>query len=829
MRRPVLSRAVILALVLLFSCGLPWSASPAYAADEDVITNLDARFDVRADGTVGVTYRLDYRFGETGRRGILFSIIRKEPYGDGIHDALYNIDNIDVASPSGAPDQYRESTETVDGSELTTLQIGDPDTTLSTRDASYLISFDVAGALETHDGYAELYRDVTTDYPHVQNYSVSVTAPGGVLDTECAAGAAACSHAVDAGNGRYTGTDLRPGDQLSIAAKLDPARIANARPRLVPQKISDPRTLAVSATTTLEPDGVVAVEQTTRYRFPADGGEVTYAIPVRRAVSDTEDQILTVTDLTVTDATGTTLAHRQRTKEVGSKHTLEVTVDPDPASLPADGITDLRLSYRVRNALHPDPDDPARALLRWPLLLEPAAPFTEITATYRAPAPVAVGCELADTRAPCPLPAPEQNDRAAVLRVPREHGAPVGDEDEQMIVRVPAASVGNPVPVLGESLDRREAARAGMGLLGTLAIWVALITGAVVSTRRQTFANRRYAGVPPGVTNEGGPVVDDPGLTTPVRFEPPATDLATAGRLLDGGYLDRHTTTEIVGAAVRGVARIQLEPFTLWRGPQHDLSPDQSTWFVPVIAPVLRAQGDQRPATPEELTTLVKAVRGHQPKSNGPLFLPEAELKRLKRGRRLKALVGFAVSVAILIGLAIALRPVLGAWGGGMAFFGSIGALVACLIWANRVRGVPLSAKGTALHDQIVGFRTYLSTAEAHQLRFEAGQDIYSRYLPWAVLFDLTDKWTATCQQLVAAGALAPLQTRWMDQPPQRLGLVTHGIDRDLSRSVAATTAAARAASSNSGYSSGSGGRSAFSGGGMRSGGGGGGTSSRSW
>lgn len=829
MRRSVLSRVVLLALVLLVGLGLPWSMSPAYA-DDDVITNMDVRFEVRADGTVGVTYRLDYRFGDTGRRGIVFSIIGREPYGDGIHDAVYEIDDIRVSSPSGAPADVDEFTETIDGSELTTLRIGDPDRTLNTRDASYLISFDIAGALETHnenaaDQYAELYRDVTTDYPHIENYSVSVSAPGGVRDTECAAGPAECANSVDRGTARYSGTDLRAGEQLSIAAKLDPAQIANARPNLVAQKISDPRTLAVDSTTTLQPDGAVAVEQVTRYRFPDDGGTVTYEIPVRRAFSDTEDQLFEVTDVTVTDSAGVRVEHKQRVEEVGSAHTLEVAVDRDPAT--PDGITDLRLTYRVRNAFHPDPDDQTRALLRWPLLPEPAAPFTEVSAAYRAPAELTVDCEQGTTGAPCALPDPDMTGQRAVFHVPRDHEPPVGHDDEQVVVRVAADAVGNPVPVLGESLDRREMGRAGLSLLGTIGIWVALLTGALVSTRRPAFANQRYAAVPPGVVNHGGPVQDDPGLTVPVRFEPPETDLATAGWLLDGGYEDRHTTAEMVGAAVLGVTRIQLQPLTLWRGPR----PEQpvSTWFSPVMAAVTRAAGDQRPATPQELTALVRAVQTHQPspEANSPLFLDWSALRQLKRRRRLRGLAGFAIISAILIGLAVALRPVLGAWGGGMAFFGIIAAAIACLVWANRVRRVPLSATGTALHDQIIGFRTYLTTAEAHQLRFEAGQDIYSRYLPWAVLFDITDKWTATCQQLVAMGALRPLRTGWIDQPPERLGFIIHDLERDLSRSVATTTAAANAASRR--YSSGSGGRSAFSGRGISSGGGGGGTSSRSW
>lgn len=240
MHRLVSFRPIVVVSLILTGFAFTLSVAPAYAATDDVITNLDVHFDVRADGTVGATYRLDYRFGETGRRGILFSIITKEPYGDGIHDALYEVSNVEVDSPSGAPDGFEESSDTGGSTEQLRLRIGDKDRPLATRNASYVIRFDLAGVLETHGDYAELHRDVTTDYPFVERYAVSVTAPGGVRDTECAAGGSTCAEAIEGGNARYAGTNLAKGVPLTVAAKLDSAQISNAHPRLEPQKITSP-------------------------------------------------------------------------------------------------------------------------------------------------------------------------------------------------------------------------------------------------------------------------------------------------------------------------------------------------------------------------------------------------------------------------------------------------------------------------------------------------------------------------------------------------------------------------------------------------------------
>ncbi|HHW83627.1 MAG TPA: DUF2207 domain-containing protein, partial [Actinomycetales bacterium] len=72
------------------------------------------------------------------------------------------------------------------------------------------------------------------------------------------------------------------------------------------------------------------------------------------------------------------------------------------------------------------------------------------------------------------------------------------------------------------------------------------------------------------------------------------------------------------------------------------------------------------------------------------------------------------------------------------------------------------TAKGRALYEQLRGFRHYLTTAEAHQLRWEAGADIYSKYLPWALVFGVADRWTSLFEQLAAEGRYTP-STRWYD------------------------------------------------------------------
>jgi hypothetical protein len=77
----------------------------------------------------------------------------------------------------------------------------------------------------------------------------------------------------------------------------------------------------------------------------------------------------------------------------------------------------------------------------------------------------------------------------------------------------------------------------------------------------------------------------------------------------------------------------------------------------------------------------------------------------------------------------------LGAIGIGMAVGGGIfSAMVGKL-------PEPLSAEGYAVRVQCEGFKLYLATAEADQLKFEVGIDTFSRYLPYAMVFGVVDHW----------------------------------------------------------------------------------------
>src|SRR5690606_12048370 len=135
--------AVIVGALLL--SGL---AGPANAESGDRIREFSIAYTIRADGTVEVVEDIDYVFAGTDRHGIYRTLITRQPIGDGSdRDVLYDVRDIEVSSPD-APAEWTSS----GGSEgfrtaWLTLQIGDPDETLTTNTASYQIRYVLDGAL----------------------------------------------------------------------------------------------------------------------------------------------------------------------------------------------------------------------------------------------------------------------------------------------------------------------------------------------------------------------------------------------------------------------------------------------------------------------------------------------------------------------------------------------------------------------------------------------------------------------------------------------------------------------------------------------------------
>ncbi len=132
------------------------------------------------------------------------------------------------------------------------------------------------------------------------------------------------------------------------------------------------------------------------------------------------------------------------------------------------------------------------------------------------------------------------------------------------------------------------------------------------------------------------------------------------------------------------------------------------------------------------------------------------------------------------------------------------------------------TADGSAALAQTKGFELYLRTAEAEQLRWEEGEDIFAKYLPYAVAFGVADRWAKLFASLAASGAYVITNPWLVRHGYNRAGLHNMGyFVSDMSTSVGSSIAEAVSSHMQATSSSSIGG-SGFSGGGGFGGSGGG-------
>ena len=154
--------------------------------------------------------------------------------------------------------------------------------------------------------------------------------------------------------------------------------------------------------------------------------------------------------------------------------------------------------------------------------------------------------------------------------------------------------------------------------------------------------------------------------------------------------------------------------------------------------------------------------------------------------------------------------------------------LIGVVLFAARWWLPTRTATGSAMLSQTLGFKLYLETAEAGQIAFEEAENIFSRYLPYAIAFGCVDHWVSVFAELVDRGApmsmpawytgagTSSLQTMFAATGPNSLPGIFQGLGASLDSAVSTPTVGS---SGGSGLSVGGGG---FIGGGI--GGGGGGT-----
>jgi uncharacterized protein (TIGR04222 family) len=385
-------------------------------------------------------------------------------------------------------------------------------------------------------------------------------------------------------------------------------------------------------------------------------------------------------------------------------------------------------------------------------------------------------------------------------------------------------------PALVPSSDVNRAFALNAGTIGGAAVILFAGLFLLVRRLRTTAVDEQFAGLTPGLT----PVGPSDGTVTKrnykapvaVRFDPPAgMRPGQIGTLIDEKADPRDVTATLVDLAVRGYLRIDDagERSSGLFSKEHDYTLVKLREADSALFPYEKSLFDALFVARSEvkLSDLKTTFSTSMARVQKELYANVTLLGWFRRNPQ-SALAAWAGT-----GIAVLLFGLLGtfflAQATRLALLPVPLILLGVMILATTGNAPARTAKGTAALQDARGFELYLTKAEANQLRFEEGEDLFSKYLPFAIAFGVADKWAKKFEELSRQG-------RTLAEPTWYGGGFVYGafwanaaglgdrMNQFASFADAAMTAPTPGSSGGSGFGGGGG----FSGGGGGGGGGGG-------
>lgn len=588
-------------------------------------------------------------------------------------------------------------------------------------------------------------------------------------------------------------------------------------------------------TVDLERDGAAQVSIDLDFVFGAEPGHGPYIwLPTRQGFDEDHDRVYRVSDVTASSATGAPA--RRYIDRSGSAVSIRI---GDEARGDITGVHQYTIGYRLEGMLNPAAGDGTFDELYWNAIGDAwEIPISNASVTVRGPVGVAVAqCFAGETGSTDACDESSHADTTAMFaetRLPPGRnltvvvGWPAGTFEAPQVTLVPRA---RPFAIVDPMTP------AGV----VAAVILTLGAGGAVLLARRRGRDEAYVGLTPGLvpTDDGAAQVGrrDPKAPVAVQFEPPrGLRPGLVGTLLDGVADPHDVTATIVDLAVRGYLRIEeVEEDKRWT------EGDEEWRLVKLRTPDLDVESYEKAILDSIFVAGQSSVRLASLRLSFAATMKKVQRElydeTVERGwyassppavRTAWQAVGVALVTAAGVGGLFAL--VMTVPDGFLLPWLAL-AVVGLVVGASGKRAVGRTAGGSAVLAQTLGFRQYIATAEANQLRFEEGEDVFSRYLPFAIVFEETERWARVFAELAAQGRV-PASTSWYvghDVSSGALAVSTAG----LGTALAGFTAAANisfsppATSGSSGDSGFSGGGS--SGGGGSAGGGGGGGGGGGW
>jgi uncharacterized membrane protein YgcG len=591
--------------------------------------------------------------------------------------------------------------------------------------------------------------------------------------------------------------------QRALAAVGLAAGLAVAMPAVPVQAKAAEQILDYAVDLRVEAGGTLLVTERIAYDFSANQRHgILRDLPVRYRYDDRYDRVYPVHVLKVLGSPGT--PDQYKVEDVDS--TLRIRVgDPDRT---ISGRHDYTIGYRVEGALNGFADHDE---LYWNAIgTQWQVPIARASVKVSAPAAIGrVACYAGPLRATTPCGSSEADGRTAFFAtssLSRNQGVTV-------VVGFPTGVVPAPRPILDErwSLARAFAATPGtLAVAGGVLLAVLLVIGWLLG---MTGRDRRPVGA---LARVAGTVVPPEGIRP-----------GQAGLLVDEVVKPVAVTASLVDLAVRGHLRIEELPYHPGRGPDWRLVKLEAPHadllgYERVLLDGLFASRRAEDLEVVRLSDLEEQFYDRFERVRLWLYRDAVQRRwfteRPDKVRRRWVVRGLAVTI-----VGAALTPLV-VW---LTHFGlaAIPILLAGLVLIVGARRMPSrTPAGAGLLRRIIGFRTYLETAAGNRAGPAQAGDQFSPYLPYAIVFGLTEQWTRTFA-LVGAPPPAPWYEGREPYSPDRF---SSRIDDFASSSAETLSAPPAAVSGSSGFGGGgswggSGGSSGGGGGGSSDGGGGGG------
>ena len=589
----------------------------------------------------------------------------------------------------------------------------------------------------------------------------------------------------------------------------------------------------------LDKDGGVSVTETIQYTFDSAVGArhgIYRAITVRQGVADRPEvyRYYALSDVSVSSPTGA------NTDVALVDNGSTVSIKIGSANRTVSGTQTYVVKYHLANVVNPFTDTQT-AEFYYNVFSGDAIAKTRATVSVTGPA----GATATDVR--CARGVDGECDSATAGATSKfAVSALRSNENLTIATRYPLSAFGMIAPDIragGSPLQEGQAKLASFASLagGVLAPILALVAmGTLLVTRGR---DEWYAGLTPGLTpgaTGAGPVRRGGKPTVAVQFNPPpGVQPGLVGTVIDESADTIDVSASVIDLAVRGFLQIEeveaggMFSRTDWHLVQ--LAPPAGQTLRPYEVTLL--QGIFRDG-PEVMLSQLKnhfasTLSSVRDQMYGEVLDRQWFRKSPQTQRAIWRGLGFFLVGAGFVatfaygtisrgidrasGLSLPI-PSGYVLGGGLVLAGILVVILGARMAAK-------TAQGSAVLAQSLGFKQYLVTAEANQIRWEEAQDVFSRYLPYAIVFGVAKRWASTFQQVAAAAAAAGhvvLMPDWYIYQGALFpdfGSIVDGVDSF------STTAAGTFVST-----PGSSGGSAFGGGGGFSGGGGvGGSSSGSW